>query len=264
MLVMNNVEVKYSQVILVLKGISIEVPDGAIVALLGANGAGKTTCLRAISGLLRIELGEVTDGTIHFNGKIIDHMRPEMIVREGISQVLEGRMILEHLTVEENLRLGAFSHIHNIKLEKELDLVYGYFPRLRDLRHRISGFLSGGEQQMCVIGRAMMAKPKLMLLDEPSLGLAPLITEEIFEVVKRFNQEVKMAILLVEQNAHMALDIADYGYVLENGRVVLNGSATQMRDNEDIKEFYLGLSAVGSQRSYREIKHYKRRRRWLG
>lgn len=264
MLTMNNVEVKYSDVMLVLKGVSIEVPDGVIIALLGANGAGKTTSLKAISGLLSTELGEVTDGNICFDGLRIDRMRPEDIVGLGIVQVMEGRRILEHLSVEENLRLGAYSRKDGFDIKTELDMVYGYFPVLKDLRHRVSGFLSGGEQQMLVIGRGLMAKPKLMLLDEASLGLAPLMMKEIFQVVRRINSEENVAVLLVEQNARAALKIAEYGYIMESGRVVFDGPSQKLLDNPDVKEFYLGLSAVGTKRSYREVKHYKRRRRWLG
>lgn len=264
MLTMNNVEVKYSDVMLVLKGVSIEVPDGVIIALLGANGAGKTTSLKAISGLLSTELGEVTDGNISFDGLRIDRMRPEDIVGLGIVQVMEGRRILEHLSVEENLRLGAYSRKDGFDIKTELDMVYGYFPVLKDLRHRVSGFLSGGEQQMLVIGRGLMAKPKLMLLDEASLGLAPLMMKEIFQVVRRINSEENVAVLLVEQNARAALKVAEYGYIMESGRVVFDGPSQKLLDNPDVKEFYLGLSAVGTKRSYREVKHYKRRRRWLG
>lgn len=264
MLTMNNVEVKYSDVILVLKGASIEVPDGAIIALLGGNGAGKTTTLKAISGLLGTELGEVTDGSIHFDGVRIDHMIPEDIVRLGIVQVMEGRRILEHLSTEENLRLGAYSRKDNFDMKKELDRIYGYFPVLGELRHRVSGYLSGGEQQMLVIGRGLMSKPKLMLLDEASLGLAPLMTKEIFQAVRRINSEEKTAVLLVEQNARAALKVAEYGYIMESGRVVFDGPSQKLTDNPDVKEFYLGFSSMGTERSYRNVKHYKRRRRWLG
>lgn len=267
MLVLNNVEVVYSDVIQVLRGISIEVPDGKIVTLLGANGAGKTTALRAISGLLRTQEGEVTRGFIEFDGQHIDRFSPQRIVNLGIVQVLEGRRVFQHLTVEENLilgRLGGGKGSAHVSLNEDLEQVYGYFPRLKDLRKRITGYLSGGEQQMLVIGRGLMAHPRLMLLDEPSLGLAPLLVEEIFTEIKRIRREEGMAILLVEQNARIALNTADYAYVLENGRVVLDGPAEQLKENEDIKEFYLGLTQVGERKSYRKVKHYKRRKRWLG
>ncbi len=267
MLVLNNVEVVYSDVVQVLRGISIEVPDGKIVALLGANGAGKTTTLRAISGLLRTQEGEVTRGYIEFNKQRIEHLTPQKIVNLGIVQVLEGRRIFQHLTVEENLTLGRLSRrvdSNRLSLQDDLEQVYSYFPHLKDLRRRTSGYLSGGEQQMLVIGRGLMAHPKLMLLDEPSLGLAPILVNEIFDQVERIRQDEGMAILLVEQNARIALNTADYAYILENGRVVLNGSADQLKENEDIKEFYLGLTQVGERKSYRDVKHYKRRKRWLG
>jgi branched-chain amino acid transport system ATP-binding protein len=261
----NNIEVVYSGVILVLRGVTLEVPDGGIVSLLGANGAGKTTTLRAISGLLWTELGQVTDGSIELDGKRIDRLPPEMIVRSGIVQILEGRHVLEHLTVEENLRAGAYSvRGDGGHLRRDLDMVYGYFPKLKDMRNRVSGYLSGGEQQMLVIGRGLMAHPKLMLLDEPSLGLAPLLVQEIYEIIRRINAEEGTSILLVEQNARAALGIAHYGYVMENGRVVLDGPAASLRDNEDVKEFYLGLGQVGERKSYRQLKYYKRRKRWLG
>ncbi|MDP7469408.1 MAG: ABC transporter ATP-binding protein, partial [Dehalococcoidia bacterium] len=234
------------------------------VCLLGANGAGKTTTLKAVSGLLHTELGEVTDGYIEFDGKRIDRLGPEQVTRLGIVQVMEGRRTLEHLTVEENLRAGALIHKSGSGEKRDIDMVYDYFPRLKDYRNSTAGYLSGGEQQMVVIGRAMMAHPKLMLLDEPSLGLSPILVREIFEIVQRINQEEKTALLLVEQNARAALSIGTYGYVMENGRVVLDGSAASLRDNEDVKEFYLGLSEVGQQKSYKDVKHYKRRKRWLG
>jgi len=263
MLKLNNIEVVYSDVILVLRGISLEVSDGQIVALLGANGAGKTTTLKAISGLLRTELGQVTRGSIEFDGTRLDRLGPEDIVEHGIVQVLEGRRLFGHLSVEENLIVGGLAK-SNSKTKVDLEMVYNYFPRLRDMRRRVSGYLSGGEQQMVVIGRALMAHPKLMLLDEPSLGLAPLIVQEIFEVIQKINQQEKTAILLVEQIAQAALGIAHHGYVMETGRVVLDGPAEKLRDNEDIKEFYLGLTQLGERKSYREVKHYKRRKRWLG
>ena len=264
MLKLNNIEVIYNEVILVLRGVSLEVPDGSIVAILGANGAGKSTILKAISGLLYTELGEVTRGSIEFNGEGIDKLPPEEIVRKGIIQVIEGRPLFEHLTVEENLRTGALIRKDRKAIESDMELVYRYFPALLRLRKRTSGYLSGGEQQMLVIGRAMMSRPKLMLLDEPSLGLAPLLVEEIFEVIRQINQEQGTSILLVEQNARVALEIVNYGYVLENGRIVLDDTVEQLRQNEDIKEFYLGLTQVGERKSYRDIKHYKRRKRWLG
>ena len=263
MLQVNNIEVVYMNVIQVLRGVSLEVGDGQIVALLGANGAGKTTTLKAISGLLKTEEGEVTDGSIDFDGKRIDRYGPEDIAAMGISQVMEGRRVLEHLSVEENLLVGAYRRKDRAGVKRDMEVVFNYFPGLKDLRRRTSGYLSGGEQQMLVIGRALMARPKLMLLDEPSLGLAPLLVQEIYEIIQRINAEQKMAILLVEQNARAALGIADYGYVMENGRIVLGGQAEKLRDNEDVKEFYMGLSAVGSRKSYREVKHYRRRKRWL-
>jgi branched-chain amino acid transport system ATP-binding protein len=263
MLQVNNIEVVYMNVIQVLRGVSLEVGDGKIVALLGANGAGKTTTLKAISGLLKTEEGEVTDGSIDFDGKRLDRYGPEDIAAMGISQVMEGRRVLEHLSVEENLLVGAYCRKDRGGVKRDMEVVFDYFPRLKDLRRQTSGYLSGGEQQMLVIGRALMARPKLMLLDEPSLGLAPLLVQEIFEIIQRINAEQNMAILLVEQNARAALGIADYGYVMENGRIVLGGPAEKLRDNEDVREFYMGLSAVGSRKSYREVKHYRRRKRWL-
>jgi len=263
MLQVNNIEVVYMNVIQVLRGVSLEVGDGKIVALLGANGAGKTTTIKAISGLLKTEEGEVTGGSIDFDGQRIDRYGPEGIAAMGISQVMEGRRVLEHLSVEENLLVGAYRRKDRAGVKRDMEVVFDYFPRLKDLRRRTSGYLSGGEQQMLVIGRALMARPKLMLLDEPSLGLAPLLVQEIYEIIQKINAEQKMAILLVEQNARAALGIADYGYVMENGRVVLSGPAEKLRDNEDVKEFYMGLSAVGSRKSYREVKHYRRRKRWL-
>ena len=262
MLKLSNVEVKYADVILVLRGVSLEIGNGTIVSLLGSNGAGKTTTLKAISGLLHTELGKVTAGTIEYEGYRIDTLDPEQIAKLGIIQVMEGRKVLEHLTVEENLRLGGY--IRNCdNMKKELDMVYDYFPKLRSLRNFTSGYLSGGEQQMVVMGRAMMAHPRIMLLDEPSMGLAPLIVDEIFEIIKKFNSEEKSSILVVEQNARTALGVSEYAYVLENGRVVLDGSSSKLAENEDIKEFYLGLSKIGEKKSYRDVKHYKRRKRWL-
>ncbi len=263
MLQLNNIEVVYSDVILVLRGVSLEVGEGQTAALLGGNGAGKSTTLKAISGLLRTELGEVTRGSIDFHGQRIDRMWPEDIVRKGVIQVIEGRRLFQHLTVEENLLTGALA-VPGTRAGRDLELVYDYFPRLKDLRRLVSGYLSGGDQQMLVIGRALMSHPRLMLLDEPSLGLAPLLVQEIFEVVRRINQEEGTSILLVEQNVRMALDVVDYAYVMENGRIVLDGPAVQLRENEDIKEFYLGLTQLGERKSYRDVKHYKRRKRWLG
>ncbi len=264
MLAVNNIEVIYNSVILVLRGVSFEVKPGQVVALLGANGAGKSTTLKAISGLLSAELGEVTRGSITWNGERIDHLNTEDIVRRGIIQVIEGRPLFGHLTAEENLRLGAQVYEGGRHTKTDLERVFDYFPRLRDLRHRTAGYLSGGEQQMLVIGRALMGHPKLMMLDEPSLGLAPLLVQEIFRIVREINTREGMSVLLVEQNARAALSIVDYGYVMENGRVVLDGPAAQLADNEDIKEFYLGLNQLGERKSYREVKHYKRRKRWLG
>ena len=263
MLKVNNIEVCYMNVIQVLYGVSLEVADGQIVALLGANGGGKTSTLKAISGLLKTEEGEVTSGSIEFNGRRIDRCEPEEIAALGISQVMEGRRVLEHLSVEENLLVGAYRRKDRRGVRQDLEMVFNYFPAVKRLRRRMSGYLSGGEQQMLVIGRALMARPKLMLLDEPSLGLAPLLVQEIYEIIQRINTEQKMSILLVEQNVRTALGIADYGYVMENGKIVLGGPAEKLRDNEDVKEFYMGLSAVGSQKSYREVKHYRRRKRWL-
>jgi branched-chain amino acid transport system ATP-binding protein len=263
MLKVNNIEVTYLNVIRVLHGVSMAVEDGAIVALLGANGAGKTTTLKAISGLLRVEEGEVTDGNIEWQGKRIDRKNAEQIGKLGIVQALEGRRVFEHLTAEENLQVGAFLRQDRGAVKEDLEMVYDYFPRLKDVRGNIAGYLSGGEQQMLVIGRAMMATPKLMLLDEPSLGLAPLMVQEIYDIIRRFNAEKGTSVLLVEQNVRIALSIANHGYIMENGRIVLDGSAEFLKNNEDVKEFYMGLSAVGAKKSYRAIKHYKRRKRWL-
>lgn len=264
MLTLNNIEVIYSDVILVLKGVSLRLEQGKIVSLLGANGAGKTTTLKAISGLLHTELGEVTDGSIEFDGQRIDGLSPEDIVRLGIVQVLEGRKLFEHLTVDENLRVGAYSRKDYLDVRNDLERIYHYFPRLVDMKDRVSGYLSGGERQMLVMGRALMARPKVMLLDEPSLGLSPLMVKEVFRIIRQINQEERTSILLVEQNARMALRVSEYGYVMETGRVVLDGPSDKLRDNEDIKEFYLGLSEVGKRKSYRDVKHYRRRKRWLG
>ena len=263
MLTVNNIEAAYLGVISVLHGISLEVGDGKIVALIGANGGGKTTTLKAISGLLRTEEGQITSGDITFDGKRIDRFGPEDIARMGISQVMEGRRVLEHLTVEENLMVGAYRRRDRAGVKRDLEVVFDYFPRIRDYRKRTSGYLSGGEQQMMVIGRALMADPRLMLLDEPSLGLAPLAVQAIYEIIHKINQDRGLSMLIVEQNVKAALGIADYGYVMENGRIVLNGPADRLRANEDVKEFYMGISSSGSRRNYREIKHYRRRKRWL-
>jgi len=264
MLEVNNIEVVYKNVIRVLRGVSLSVAEGQIVTLLGANGGGKTTTLKAISGMLKTEEGEVTDGSIEFEGKRIDRLNPEDIAGLGISQAMEGRRVLQHLSVEENLMVGAYRRKDRAGVRQDLEMVLNYFPPMRSLRKRMSGYLSGGEQQMLVIGRALMARPKLMLLDEPSLGLAPLMVQEIYSIIQKINANQNMAILLVEQNVRAALSIAHYGHVLENGRVVLSGPAENLKNNEDVREFYMGLSAVGSQKSYREVKHYRRRKRWLG
>ena len=259
----NNIEVIYDHVILVLKGVSLEVPEGGIVALLGANGAGKSTALKAISNLVRVERGAVTRGTIEFAGARIDTLDAAEIVRRGVVQVMEGRRTFEHLTVEENILTGAYVRRDVRAVQQDLEGVYHYFPRLRERRRVRAGYISGGEQQMLAIGRALMARPKLMLLDEPSMGLAPMVVSEIFDIIVRLNREERVAVLLAEQNAVRALEIARYGYVLENGRVALDGTAGTLGANEDVKEFYLGLSAVGQRRGYRDIKHYRRRKRWL-
>lgn len=264
MLVLNNVEVIYSDIIQVLKGVSLEVQDAAIVALLGGNGAGKSTTLKAISGLLETELGRVSNGSILWNGSRIENQNPEKAAGFGIIQIKEGRAIFEHLTTEENLLVGAAVRKNMSEIQQDLSMVYDYFPRLKSLKARISGYLSGGEQQMLVVGRAMMARPKMMLLDEASLGLAPALVDEIFDIIRRFNSESKTSILVVEQNVRVALEVANHGYVLENGRVVLDDTAENLKKNEDIKEFYMGLGELGGRKSYREVKHYKRRKRWLG
>jgi branched-chain amino acid transport system ATP-binding protein len=262
-LVVNNIEVVYDHVILVLKGVSLSVPEGGVVALLGANGAGKTTTLKAISNLLRAERGEVTKGTIELAGQNVAALSPSELVRRGVVQVMEGRHCFEHLTVEENLLTGAYTrHDGKAAILRDLDLVYGYFPRLRERRRAQAGYASGGEQQMTAIGRALMARPKLILLDEPSMGLAPQLVEEIFAIVARLNAEAGVTFLLAEQNTNVALRYASYGYILESGRVVLDGDAAALRNNEDVKEFYLGLSGSG-RKSFRDIKSYKRRKRWL-
>ncbi len=262
-LLVNNIEVIYDHVILVLKGVSLEVPQGGIVALLGANGAGKSTTLKAISNLLSAERGDVTKGTIEFAGERIDRLTPNDLVRRGVIQVMEGRHCFEHLTIEENLLTGAYTRKDGrAAIQNDIEMVYGYFPQLKERRSAQAGYTSGGEQQMCVIGRALMSRPKMILLDEPSMGLAPQLVEGIFETIKRLNEEEGVSFLLAEQNTNMALKYAKYGYILENGRVVLDGEAATLRENADVKEFYLGISASG-RKSYRETKNYKRRKRWL-
>lgn len=262
MLTLNNVEVIYNKVILVLKGMSLQVPQGKIVGLLGANGAGKSTTLKAVSGLLKPENGEVTDGSIEFLGHAIHRKDAAEIVRMGIFQIMEGRRVFEHLTAEENLIAGGYTR-RGLSLNREVEMVYEYFPRLKERRNQRAGYLSGGEQQMLAIGRALMARPKLMMLDEPSLGLAPLLVAEIFRIIERINKEQGTTILLVEQNANLTLRLADYVYIMENGRIVLEGYPADLRENADVREFYLGLTNVGQRKSYREVKHYKRRKRWL-
>ena len=263
MLSINNIEVVYDSVILVLRGVSLEVEPGSITTLLGANGAGKTTTLKAISGVLRTERGEVTNGSVTFEDKRIDGMRAFEVTKLGISQVFEGRRVFEHLTAEENLIAGGHIQRHYRKIREGIERVYAYFPQLRERRDQLSGYLSGGEQQMLAIGRALMSEPKVILLDEPSLGLAPMLVEEIFGIVRRLVEQEKLSVLLVEQNATMALAVAHHGYVMENGRIVLEGSVQTLRENSDIREFYLGLNEIGSRKSYRDVKHYKRRKRWL-
>jgi len=263
MLKVNNIEVVYDDVILVLKGLSLEVAEGRIVALLGSNGAGKSTTLKAISGLLESEDGEITDGAIEFLGERVDELPPEQIVRRGIFQVMEGRRVFEDLTVEENIAMGGFTRRDRAGLRRDTALCYDYFPRLKARRRQLAGYLSGGEQQMLAISRALMARPRLVLLDEPSLGLAPLLVQEIFRILRKINEEEKTTLLLVEQNASLALSVAHFGYIMENGRIVLEGDPAKLTSNEDVKEFYLGGSVDGSRRSYKSVKHYKRRKRWL-
>jgi branched-chain amino acid transport system ATP-binding protein len=263
LLAVNNIEVIYDHVILVLKGVSLAVPEGSIVALLGANGAGKTTTLKSISNLLRAERGEVTKGSIEYRGARIDNLNPSELVRRGVIQVMEGRHCFAHLTVEENLLTGAFTRrASRADIASDLERVYHYFPRLRERRGSLAGYTSGGEQQMTAVGRALMARPAMILLDEASMGLAPQIVEEIFEIVRSLNNDERVSFLLAEQNTNIALRYAQYGYILENGRVVLDGAARDLASNEDVKEFYLGLSS-GARRSYRDTKHYRRRKRWL-
>ena len=263
LLSVNNIEVVYDHVILVLKGVSLEVPEGGIVALLGANGAGKTTTLKSISNLLVAERGDITKGTIEFGGESIQGMTANQLVKRGIIQVMEGRRCFEHLTVEENLLTGAFTRSDGASaIRRDLESVYTYFPRLKERRSSTSGYTSGGEQQMTALGRALMAKPKMILLDEPSMGLAPTLVEEIFEIMQQLNQNEQVTFLLAEQNTNMALRYCRYGYILENGRVVMDGDADSLLGNQDVKEFYLGVSG-GKKKSFRDVKHYRRRKRWL-
>ncbi len=263
LLEVNNVEVIYDHVILVLKGVSLAVPEGGIVALLGANGAGKTTTLKAISNLLGAERGDVTKGSIVYRGENVHDLSPSELVKRGVIQVMEGRHCFEHLTIEENLLTGAYTRTDGrSRIQESLEKVYHYFPRLRERRSSQAGYTSGGEQQMCAIGRALMANPSMMLLDEPSMGLAPQLVEEIFEIVHSLNENEGVSLLLAEQNTNVALRYAHYGYILENGRVVMDGEASELRENEDVKEFYLGISQEG-RKSFRDVKHYRRRKRWL-
>jgi len=259
----NGIEVIYNHVILVLKGVSLAVPEGGIVALLGANGAGKSTTLKAISNLLRAERGDVTKGTIEFEGQRVDKLNPSALVKRGVIQVMEGRHCFGHLTVEENLLTGAYTRsVSRAEVRQDLERVYEFFPRLKQRRTAQAGYTSGGEQQMTAIGRALMARPRMILLDEPSMGLAPQIVEEIFEIVRNLNSKQRVSFLLAEQNTMVALRFADFGYILENGRVVMEGTATHLSENEDVKEFYLGISS-GGRKSFRDTKHYRRRKRWL-
>ena len=261
-LIVNNIEVVYSHVILVLKGVSLNVKKGGITALLGGNGAGKSTTLKSISNLLASERGEVTKGSVTFSDEYIHDLDPAQLVKKGVIQVMEGRHCFEHLTVEENLLTGAYTRSNSREVKDDLERVYNYFPRLRERRTSLAGYTSGGEQQMIAIGRALMANPKMILLDEPSMGLAPQLVKQIFEIVSQINKKEGVTILLAEQNTNMALQYAEYAYILENGRVVMEGTAKSMRDNEDVKEFYLGISGEGRQ-SYRDFKQYRRRKRWL-
>lgn len=258
-----NIEVIYNHVILVLKGVSLQVPEGGITALLGANGAGKSTTLKAISNLLRAERGDVTKGSIHYKGVQIDSMTPADLVKKGVIQVMEGRHCFEHLTVEENLLTGAYTRkVSRAEINNDLEKVYNYFPRLKERRKSQAGYTSGGEQQMVAMGRALMAKPKMILLDEPSMGLAPQLVGEIFEIVKKLNEQEGVSFLLAEQNTNVALKYAKYGYILENGRVVMDGEAANLRENSDVREFYLGMSE-GGRKNFRDVKQYRRRKRWL-
>ncbi len=262
-LAVNNIEVVYKHVMLVLKGLSLRVPEGAIVALLGSNGAGKSTTLKAISGFLPLEDGEITDGWIEFQGQNLKGLQPHQLVRRGLFQVMEGRHIFEDLTVEENLACGAYTRRNRAQVRADLEKCFDYFPPLKERYKSLAGYLSGGEQQMLAISRALLARPRLMMLDEPSLGLAPLLVEEIFEIIGRINRQEGVTILLVEQNARIALSVSSYGYIMENGRVVLDGPVERLLKDQDVQEFYLGLGAQGGRKSYREVKHYKRRKRWL-
>jgi branched-chain amino acid transport system ATP-binding protein len=261
-LIVNNIEVVYSHVILVLKGVSLKVKKGGITALLGGNGAGKSTTLKSISNLLASERGEVTKGSVTYSNEYIHDLDPSQLVKKGVIQVMEGRHCFEHLTVEENLLTGAYTRTNNKEVKEDLERVYNYFPRLRDRRASLAGYTSGGEQQMIAIGRALMAHPTMILLDEPSMGLAPQLVKQIFEIVAEINRKEGVTILLAEQNTNMALQYAEYAYILENGRVVMEGTAESMRDNEDVKEFYLGISGEGRQ-SFKDVKQYRRRKRWL-
>ena len=263
MLSVNNIEVIYDHVVLVLKGVSLTVPKGGVVALLGANGAGKTTTLKAISNLLHAERGEVTKGSIHFSGDRVDHLSPAELVTRGCIQVMEGRHCFGHLSIEENLLTGAFTRRDgHAAIKRDMEMIYNYFPRLRQRKNSMAGYTSGGEQQMCAIGRAMMSRPRMILLDEPSMGLAPQVTEEIFDIVRDLNQKEGVSFLLAEQNTNIALKYATYGYILETGRVVMDGEAKSLRENEDVKEFYLGVSGA-DRKSFKDVKSYKRRKRWL-
>ncbi|MEJ2718129.1 MAG: ABC transporter ATP-binding protein [Deltaproteobacteria bacterium] len=260
---MNNVEIVYHDVILVVKGISLEVPAGGIVALLGNNGAGKSTTLKAVSRVLGSADGEIVDGTIHFMDTLLNHLPPEKVVRLGISQVPEGRRVFDELTVEENLKVGAYIRSDGPGVRQDLKRIFGHFPVLRPRRDDLAVYLSGGEQQMLAIGRALMSRPRLLMLDEPSLWLAPIIVEEIFGILQDINREENVSVLLVEQNASIALEFSSYGYIMENGKIVLDGPSAKLAENSDVKEFYLGLTEVGQKKSYRDVKHYKRRKRWL-
>ena len=262
MLELTNVEVVYGA-ILAFSGVSMKVPKGGIVALLGANGAGKSTTLKAISGLLRTEQGRIINGAISLDGKPIHHLRPDQVVKSGIVHVVEGRQVLQHMTVDQNLTVATHLRKDRNDIQRDRGLVYEYFPTLENRRGKTAGYLSGGEQQMLVIGRAIMARPRIILLDEPSMGLAPMVVEHIFDILRQMNEQQKITLLLVEQNVPITLSIAQYGYIMVNGRIELQGATEDLRKNEDIKEFYLGLSAMGTKKSYREVKHYKRRKRWL-
>jgi len=264
MLRLNNVETVYNDIILVLRGISLEVPEGKIIAFLGSNGAGKSTTLKAVSGLLEYEDGEIKKGSIEFRGQPIHHLDPQRIVRLGITQIPEGRKVFAELTVDENIRVGGHTRRDGkASVQKDFERVMNYFPVLKERRKLQAGFLSGGEQQMLVIGRALMARPSLMMLDEPSLGLAPLLVKEIFDIIRRINEEESVSILLVEQNALMALSVSEYGYIMENGKIVLDGPSGKLLQNEDVKEFYLGVKENEERKSFADVKHYKRRKRWL-